>query len=126
MTHTTNQKPRPKLLDKRQVKADVAKVDREENAKVRQRSGGQCEVLEVHYRSLEERDDFFRRCARRASHIHHLISGIGRRNVGRSILAAHKLHVCDLGHSEIHGHVLKPVNATEREDASTVKYERVR
>lgn len=111
-------KPRPKLLERRERQAATATRDREENAKVRFRSGGQCEVVEM-TRGLW-------RCSLRASHVHHLISGIGRRNVGKSILAAHKLHVCDRCHAEIHGHVLKPVNEYERYEANTVRYERVR
>ena len=114
-------KPRPKLLDQRHAKADVAKIDRAENAKVKARSKGQCEVRTKDYwlqRPL--------RCNLRASQVHHLISGIGRRNRGASIKAAHKLHVCDRCHSEIHGHVLTPVNATEREAAATVRYERAK
>ena len=113
-------KPRPKLLDKRDARADVSKEDRAENAKVKQRSGGRCEVSEL----VRSRSVF--RCHLRGSQIHHLISGIGRRNVGRSIKAEHKLHTCDRCHEEIHGHVLKPVNETERYDAATVRYVRVR
>jgi hypothetical protein len=118
-------KPRPKLLEKRDKQAATNALDRSENAKVKQRSGGQCEV-----RVCRESKQFFgrdiNRCPLRASHVHHLISGIGRRNVGKSITAECKLHVCDRCHEEIHGHVLKPVNATEREAAATVRYERVR
>jgi hypothetical protein len=58
--------------------------------------------------------------------VHHLKSGIGRRNVGDSISARCKLHVCDNCHSEIHGHVLKPINERDRYEAATVRYERVR
>ena len=121
-------KPRPKLLEKRQAKADLAKIDRDENTKVKARSGGRCEVLVVLASATWQaaRKDAMGRCPLRASHVHHLISGIGRRNVGKSITADAKLHVCERCHSEIHGHVLKPVNATEREAAATVKYERIR
>lgn len=114
-------KPRPRLLDKRQQKADLAMIDRAENAKVKARSEGRCEVWEVIRLGSSTAHH---PCRRRASHVHHLISGIGRRNRGDSIKAAHKLHVCDKCHGEIHGHVLTPVNATERESAATVRYER--
>ena len=117
-------KPRPKLLDKRQAKADLAKIDRDENAKVKARSGWRCEVLVI-LTYIGARESIGR-CPLRASHVHHLISGIGRRNRGVSIEARSKLHVCERCHAEIHGHVLKPVNATEREAAATVKYERIR
>jgi hypothetical protein len=120
---STLAKPRPKLLDKRKAKADLAKIDRDENAKVKARSGGRCEVLVV---LTDVRSGGLGRCPLRASHVHHLISGIGRRNRGVSIEAAHKLHVCERCHAEIHGHVLKPVNDYEREAAATVKYERIK
>lgn len=105
---------------------------RTEHAKVKARSTGQCEIrLALAADELLERYAGYalrahRRCARRAVHIHHLISGIGRRNVGKSIEAAHKLHVCELHHEEIHGHVLKPTDEATRYDAATVRYERVR
>lgn len=118
-------KPRPKLLDKREAKADVRKVDRDENAKVKARSQGQCEVREVIAYGNDGKPIRFLICHRRAGHIHHLISGIGRRNIGLSIKASAKLHVCELHHSEIHGHVLKPVDAICRYDAATVRYERI-
>ena len=101
-------------------------MDRDENAKVKQRSGGQCEVWELRWMRTGTKRDDYTRCPLRGSHVHHLISGIGRRNRGVSIEAAHKLHVCERCHEEIHGHVLKPINATEREAAATVKYERIR
>jgi len=121
-------KPRPRLLEKRDKQAATNALDRAENAKVKQRSGGQCEVLTV---TTRLKSDFWicvtpRRCHLRASHVHHLISGIGRRNVGRSITAECKLHVCDRCHEEIHGHVLKPVNDYEKEAAATVRYERIK
>lgn len=115
-------KPRPKLLDRKQAKAEVAQIDRRENAKVRARSGGICEVRIPAFQVPA----LSTRCARHASHIHHLISGIGRRNIGRSIKAAHKLHVCIEHHSLIHGHVLKPTNNVDRYDAVKVRWERVK
>ena len=118
-------KPRPALLSKRDAKAKTATIDRAENAKVKRRSTGLCEVRVVTPNALTG-VRYISRCWRRASHVHHLIAGIGRRNVGRSILAEHKLHTCGICHSEIHGHVLQPVNATEREAAATIRYERVK
>lgn len=112
-------KPKPKLLAKRKAKADVEQEDRLERAKCRIRSGGQCEVLAVGHNSV-------RRCARRSSQNHHLISGIGRRNRGKSILAKHRLDVCDRCHEEITNNVLVPVDGTKRELAATVRYERIR
>jgi hypothetical protein len=66
------------------------------------------------------------RCQRRASENHHLIGGIGRRNKGRSILAEHRLDVCQRCHEEITGRVLVPcVEQKDAEWAATVRYERV-
>lgn len=117
-------KPRPKLLERREAKAQIAAIDRAENAKVKARSNGQCEVIVLRIPNAPEVGGWL--CHRRAGHIHHLISGIGRRNVGKSIEADHKLHVCELHHEEIHGHVLKPTDEATRYDAATVRYERVR
>jgi hypothetical protein len=110
-------KPRPRMLEKADKRAAVAIISKAENAKVKQRSGGQCEVIEV--------GTTLKRCPLRASHVHHLIGGSGKRNVGKSITAACKLHVCERCHELIHGHVLKPINGYEREAAATVRYERV-
>lgn len=118
-------KPRPRLLDKRERAAKVGAEDRAENAKVKARSRGECEVRELFPNALT-RATYICRCHRRAGHIHHLRSGIGIRNRGDSIKAKCKLHVCELHHEEIHSHVLKPVNELDRYDAATVRYERVK
>lgn len=113
-------KPRPRLLDKRDARAAVADIDRRERAKVRARSGGQCE--------MRMRGTFgVYRCPRHASENHHLIGGIGRRNKGRSILAEHRLHLCAACHTDITGNVLVPdVDRPGAECAATVRYARVR
>lgn len=129
MCRVSLQKPRPKLLDRQDVARENKATDRTENAKVKKRSGGRCEVAlpMFIFHDTNVATLTLTRCERRAAHVHHLISGIGRRNRGVSILAEHKLHVCAKCHREIHGHVLNPQNATaEREAASTVTYERVR
>lgn len=118
-------KPRPKLLDKRQRQAAVDKVDREQKAICRARSGGRCEV------TVLQPPQFGRviaiSCFNHASENHHLIGGSGRRNKGRSILAAHRLDVCDRCHEDITGKVLIPaVPQDKAECAATVRYERVR
>lgn len=117
-------KPRPKLLGKRDAKAKAEAEDRRQRAICKARSGGQCEVKEVRFRP-ESSAIYTKRCARRSSQNHHLLGGIGRRNKGRSLLAAHRIDVCDRCHAEITNHVLKPVNQTLGEDAETVRYERV-
>lgn len=112
-------KPSPKLLDKRQQAADLARIDREQRAICRVRSGGHCEVLVVLPWGPVTR------CDRRATENHHLLGGIGRRNKGRSLLAAHRLDVCQPCHEEITGHVLVPcVEQQDAERADSVRYER--
>lgn len=121
-------KPRPKLLDKREKQAGLRSKDDIQKARVRKRSGGQCEVQEQHFYPMSnpEQRPQYRRCPRRsAPGNHHLIGGSGRRNKNRSILAEHRLAVCDRCHDEITNHVLVPVDGTKKEDAATVRYERV-
>jgi hypothetical protein len=113
-------KPRAKLLDKRKAKADIAKVDRAERKKCRARSHGKCEVYEL------TQPFTWSRCLRPVSENHHLIGGIGRRNRGRSILAAHRLDICLRCHRDINGCVLVPVDGARKDDAATVRYERIR
>lgn len=118
-------KPRPKLLEKYKAESERDKTDRRERAACKARSGGRCEVITRHktaggyYATL--------RCKQRASENHHLISGIGRRNRGWSILAAHRLDTCGVCHREITNHVLVPcVPEADRELAAKVRYERKR
>lgn len=115
-------KARPKLLDKQECALKLARLDRAERKRCRERSGGRCEVRELYAGSLVPY-----RCTERATENHHLIGGIGRRNRGRSILAEHRLDVCSNCHSEITNHVLQPVGTPEdRETAATVRYIRIR
>lgn len=117
-------KKRPHLLDKREAKANTDRLDRQERATCRERSGGVCEVLTYYYEG-RRRSLYAYRCSRPASENHHLIGGIGRRNRGRSILAAHRLDVCQRCHAEISGKVLVPcVTQAKAECAATVRYER--
>lgn len=117
-------KKRPALLDKRDDAAELRQEDKKQRAVCRMRSGGQCEVRTVYY--MDGRPTkLMGRCVRRVSHNHHLLSGIGRRNKGRSLLAAHRLDVCDECHRDIHGHVLVPcVPQAQAERADSVRYER--
>ena len=105
-------KGRPKALDVREAKAELATTDRKENAKAKTRAAGTCEVRDLHAR-----------CWRKDVHTHHLIGGIGRRNRGKSILAAHKLRVCDRCHRDIHAKVLQPTTATD--EAAAVRFRRM-
>lgn len=118
-------KPRPRLLDKRERESQTAKIDREERAKCKARSGGQCEVFVRFVDPFRQRPTFGR-CRQRATENHHLISGIGRRNRGRSILAIHRLDTCSVCHREITNNVLVPIDGTKKELAAEVRYERIR
>ena len=125
---TDNKKPRPRLLDQREKKAEQAAVERAENMKVRKRSGRRCEAME----RFECFDRFFGsvftdlRCRRYASQIHHLLGGNGRRGKGESALAENKQHVCAECHLEITRHVLVLVSCDPKNRAATAVYERKR
>lgn len=110
-------KGRPHDLDRQALVKLRDKIDRQERAKCHQRSGGRCEVVEVVLGTTNCR------CWNRATQNHHLKSGIGRRNKGKSILAEHRIDTCDACHTAITRHVLRPVGEG-REDAATVRYER--
>lgn len=125
MTGLAFPKPRPHLLEKRERKAKLKTQDAAERKKCHLRSGGRCEVIEVRF-TPEQSAIYSKRCARRASQNHHLLGGVGRRNVGDSILARHRLDTCDLCHLEIEHAVLIPVDRDKSVDAATVKYERLR
>ena len=112
-------KPRPgALLKKDRVKAKQSVEDRE-NAKVKARSQGQCEVVQ----------EFVyvggRRCLRRASEIHHLLGGSGRRGVKESALAENKIHVCGVCHDLITRHILQPHWTHVEDRAGTVTFVRL-
>lgn len=112
------EKPVPHKLLKDKAKAAVKTQDQQERDKCHDRSGGRCEVF-----ILAPGQGFFR-CDRRVKENHHLKGGIGRRNRGASLLAAHRLDTCTRCHDDITGKVLVPVDALKKEDAATVRYER--
>lgn len=81
--------PRAILKEKRvKVKQDI---EDEQNAIVKARSGGRCEVRE---RAVRDEHAETKRCKRDAREVHHCLGGIGRRGVRESALAQNKLHVC--------------------------------
>lgn len=88
----------PALAHPKEGKASAA-LDRKESLKVQARSGGRCEVY------VEARWGDVWRCDRRAIEVHHMISGRGKRNVGISVLAEHKLNVCQECHLAITGDI---------------------
>jgi hypothetical protein len=123
----------PARLVKQDKKAAIATTDKREREKCHDRSGGRCEVMETivplfvfDAQTLEQKPVQIMavRCKRRAAENHHLIGGTGRRNKGRSILAAHRIDTCLRCHGDITGNVLVPLDGTKQEDAATVVYER--
>ena len=116
-------KGRASALVKGDAKRAQDTTDKKENAKAKKRANGQCEVV---FRSLRDSGNPWGllRCPHVDQETHHLIGGIGRRNKGKSILAAYKLRVCSRCHSDITKNTLRPTTAEH--DASTVRYWRAR
>lgn len=108
----TSQLPHAKPKPSKRAHPDAA-LDRRESAKVRKRSEGRCEVRE--HEIVARAYDVATmaivdvvvsgRCLRRAVHVMHLIGGNGKRGVGISALAIHKLHGCSEHHREIDGDI---------------------
>lgn len=115
------QKPRPRaLLKQDRVKAKQS-IEVRENAIVKKRSKGQCEVRERYADSIVPY-----RCMRQARHVHHLLGGSGKRGIGDSALAHNKLHVCEADHDLIHQHILQPHWTDVNDRAGTVYYVRLK
>ena len=91
-------KPRPAALERQDRRKKIRTADLSENAKVKARSRGYCELM----------TSATWRCNKRASHVHHRLSGIGVRGIGASAKAENKLHLCNSCHSDIHAHILVP------------------
>ena len=96
-------KGRPRKLEKADRLMVRVSIDERESAKVKARSGGQCEAR---WFGATGRIEY--RCTRRAVHVHHRIGGSGKRARGASLLAENKIHLCAKCHSDIHAHVLVP------------------
>jgi len=94
-------KGRPRALDKAVRRKALEAFDTRESAKVKVRSGGRCEVFE-----LPPTGSVVARCPHRATEVHHMIGGWGKRARGMSVEADCKQHVCHKHHTEITGHVL--------------------
>lgn len=93
-------KPRPRALEKQDRAKHKQSIEDRENAKVKARSKGQCEVKERSTAGTH-------RCLKRAVQIHHFLGGMGRRGVRESALAENKLHVCADDHDLITRHILQ-------------------
>jgi hypothetical protein len=86
-------KPTPGAAVRRAKRNAKAKRHAVERQIVVERSHGQCEVWELGVR-----------CGFRASEVHHLLGGIGRRNVGESALAKNLVAICQEHHVDVHAH----------------------
>ena len=86
--------------EKRQRRARLTAQDRAENAIVKARSGGRCEVV-MRVDGLS----FPVGCPRQATQVHHMLGGRGMRGVGISSRASAKQHVCTSCHQGITGDV---------------------
>lgn len=118
-------KPKPYVLVKRERKASVKTEDDRQRAICHARSGLRCEVQEVIPRP-DQSLFVIRRCKGRVVHNHHLIGGNGKRNVGVSILAEHRLDCCLRCHQDIEAGILVPADRDCAELAAKVIYERRR
>ena len=92
--------PKPTRARK-QRKAERERRDKAESVKVRHRSRGRCEM------SLTDGRLAGPRCPRRATEVHHLLGGVGRRGRGESALAANKVHLCDRCHAACTAHEIE-------------------
>lgn len=116
-------KGKPHILTKREQKAALTAEDTKQRERCHARSGWRCEVLEVLPRP-EASVIVTKRCKGKVVHNHHLIGGIGKRNVGPSILAEHRLDTCQKCHQDIEAEILRPADLDKAEAAATVTYER--
>lgn len=114
-------KPQPRLLEKRKRKSAKESQNRAERKLCRLRSGGRCEVIIVTHKP-EQSALIQKRCTRAANQNHHLLGGVGRRNIGASILAQHRIDTCRSCHEEITHEVLQAYVFDEQYDAATVRY----
>lgn len=116
-------KPRPRLLEIRAKRAQIDTRDANTRKRVKQRSGGRCEVI-----VLTPRNAIIGgiRCVRSACHVHHLLGGNGQRGVGLSANWRTQLHTCLRCHQEITHKVLRPQGTRhQRTFAALIRYERV-
>ena len=108
-------KPYPQVFERQARRACQQARERTENATVRQRSGGRCEVV------LGET-----RCRKRGHEVHHLLGGHGRRGRGDSVLATHKVHACVDHHRLMGLKWIEVMWTTPDNPMATVRFEQVR
>lgn len=118
-------KPRPRALDKQDRTTAKRTRDERESEKVKRRSQGQCEVRMV-FTNVVTGALVMRRCVRRASEVHHILGGRGRRGVGESALAKNKLHQCGICHDLITRHILQGHWTDVNDRAGTITFVRLK
>ena len=111
-------KGKPAKVEKAERTRKRLASDDEESDKVKERSGGRCEITWFGKKARR-----VKRCEKRAFHVHHMIGGWGKRARGISILAEHKQHACEDCHGLITGHVMRRVGGDV--PLWTDEYERV-
>ena len=108
-------KPLPQMLEREERRARQRARERVENAKVRRRSGGRCEVV------LDDR-----RCRKSGREIHHLLGGHGRRGRGESLLATHKVHACAVHHRLMQLRWITAAWTTPDTPVDTIRFQQMR
>ena len=108
-------KPLPQMLEREQRRARQRARECVENATVRQRSGGRCEVV---------LDDT--RCRKAGREIHHLLGGHGRRGRGASVLATHKVHTCTRHHRLMQLQWIRATWTTPDTPVDTIQFQQLR
>ena len=108
-------KPLPQMLEREERRARQRARERVENAKVRKRSGGRCEVV------LGDE-----RCRKAGREIHHLLGGTGRRGRGASVLATHKVHACARHHRLIQLRWITATWTSPDAPVETIQFQQVR
>ncbi len=108
----------PAKVEKMARTAKRKATDEEENAKVKARAKGKCEIAWFGRKSKK-----VHRCKHAGNQTHHMIGGRGKRARGISILAEHKQYACQECHSLITGKVLRRVGGDV--PLFTDEYERV-
>ena len=104
--------PKPTATaDRAARKRAMQAKDRAESQKVRERSGGFCEIRieRILYDGLPAKYP----CLAKAVHVHHMLSGHGTRGRGESAKAIRKLHLCARHHADIHENRLARVQTGE-------------
>lgn len=103
--------------------AEHARESDEQDRKVWRRSEGRCEVRTAFKHPVSF--TYRARCKRRAVHIHHRLGGHGRRDIGPSMMAENKLHVCAICHEDERTKQIRSITFIEANWAATVQWERV-